>query len=110
MTSTIIKNINYFAAFKTAPHIDVEKTYARSLQMLIQGIKTGVKNYILWEKIPVLVSGEMSSTTVSPCFQIYKKLDAYNTIRGINDSNLLIGYVWADTKRATASYCKLFRS
>ena len=103
MTSTIIKNINYFAAFKTAPHIDVEKTYARSLQMLIQGIKTGVKNYILWEKIPVLVSGEMSSTTVSPCLQIYKKLDAYNTIRGINDSNLLIGYVWADTKRATAS-------
>ena len=64
MTDSIIKNIDYFAAYKTAPHIDVKQTYSRSLKMLIDGILKNKKNHIIWEKIPVLVSGEMSSTIV----------------------------------------------
>ena len=103
MTDTIIKNINYLAAYKTAPHIDVTATYARALRMLIKGIISGKKNHLIWTKIPILVSGEMSSTTVSPCNKIYQNLDFYNKIKGITDSNLLIGYVWADSKRATAA-------
>ena len=103
MTDSIIKNIDYFAAYKTAPHIDVEQTYSRSLKMLIDGILKNKKNHIIWEKIPVLVSGEMSSTIVEPCKKIYKNLNIFNKLNGINDCNLLIGYVWADTKRATAS-------
>ena len=59
MTDTIIKKINYFAAYKTAPHIDVTATYARALRMLIKGIRSGIKNHLVWEKIPILVSGEM---------------------------------------------------
>ena len=35
------------------------------------------KNHIIWEKIPVLVSGEMSSTTVDPCKKIYKNKKLY---------------------------------
>ena len=103
MTDSIIKNINYFAAYKTAPHIDVKQTYSRALKMLIDGILKNKKNHIIWEKIPVLVSGEMSSTIVEPCKKIYKNLNIFNKLNGINDCNLLIGYVWADTKRATAS-------
>jgi microcystin degradation protein MlrC len=45
----------------------------------------------------------MSSTIVEPCKKIYKNLNIFNKLNGINDCNLLIGYVWADTKRATAS-------
>ena len=103
MTDSIINNIDYFAAYKTAPHIDVKQTYSRSLKMLIDGILKNKKNHIIWEKIPVLVSGEMSSTIVEPCKKIYKNLNIFNKLNGINDCNLLIGYVWADTKRATAS-------
>ena len=48
MTDTIIKNINYFAAYKTAPHIDVKQTYSRALKMLIDGIlKNKKKSYYL---------------------------------------------------------------
>jgi len=103
MTDTIIKNINYFAAYKTAPHIDIKQTYSRAIKMLINGILKNKKNHIIWEKIPILVSGEMSSTIVEPCKKIYKNLNIFNKLKGINDCNLLIGYVWADTKRATAS-------
>ena len=57
----------------------------------------------MWIPIPILVSGEMSSTFVEPCKTIYMKLKKYDEMEGVLDSNLMIGYVWADTKRATSS-------
>ena len=98
-----MKNINYFAAFKTAPHIDVKKTYKRAAKMLSDGLITKKKNFLSWLPIPILVSGEMSSTFVDPCKSIYSKLDKLNKINNIFDTNLLIGYVWADVFRATAA-------
>ena len=103
ITNKIIKNIDAFAAFRTAPHIDVSKTYKRSSQMLVNALTTGVRPTVLWSSIPVLVSGEMSSTFVEPCKSIYASLDKFDERKGVLDSNLMIGYVWADTERATAS-------
>ena len=103
MTNQIISNIDAFAAFKTAPHIDVKETYQRSSMMLCKALNENYRPYVLWSAIPVLVSGEMSSTFVEPCQSIYESLDLYNQESNILDCNLMIGYVWADTKRATAS-------
>ncbi|MBT5978457.1 MAG: hypothetical protein HOG62_01280, partial [Gammaproteobacteria bacterium] len=103
MTNQIISNIDAFAAFKTAPHIDVKETYQRSSMMLCKALNDEYRPYVLWSAIPVLVSGEMSSTFVEPCQSIYESLDLYNQESNILDCNLMIGYVWADTKRATAS-------
>jgi microcystin degradation protein MlrC len=103
MTDKIISNIDAFAAFKTAPHIDVKDTYRRSASMLANAINENIRPQVVWSPIPVLVSGEMSSTFVEPCKSIYKDLNLYNQQKDIVDCNLLVGYVWADTKRATAS-------
>ena len=103
MTNQIISNIDAFAAFKTAPHIDVKETYQRSSMMLCKALNENYRPYVLWSAIPVLVSGEMSSTFLEPCQSIYESLDLYNQESNILDCNLMIGYVWADTKRATAS-------
>ena len=56
ITDLIINNINYFAAFKSAPHIDVKETYNRAAIMLVDGLNSNKKNYISWLPIPVLVS------------------------------------------------------
>jgi len=53
---------------------------------------------VVWSPIPVLVSGEMSSTFVEPCKSIYKELELYNQQKDIIDCNLMVGYVWADTQ------------
>ena len=103
ITDKIIKNIDAFAAFKTAPHIDVKETYQRSALMLTQSIIENYRPYVVWSRIPVLVSGEMSSTFVEPCKSIYQELNQYNQQNHILDCNLLVGYVWADTNRAAAS-------
>ena len=103
VTDKIVSNIDAFAAFRTAPHIDIKETYWRSSQMLAKAINGNYNPYVVWAPIPVLVSGEMSSTFVEPCKSIYESLEIYNQEPNILDSNLMIGYVWADTKRATAS-------
>ena len=91
MTDKIIKNIDAFAAFKTAPHIDVKETYQRSALMLTQSVIKNYRPYVVWSRIPVLVSGEMSSTLIEPCKSIYQELDQYNQQNHILDCNLLVG-------------------
>jgi len=103
MTDKIVNNIDAFAAYRTAPHIDVKNTYRRASKMLVDTIKNNQRPTVLWSPIPVLVSGEMSSTFVEPCHSIYKYLELLDQRKGILDSNLMIGYVWADAKRASAS-------
>jgi len=103
MTDKIVNNIDAFAAYRTAPHIDVEETYKRASKMLADALTNNERPTVLWAPIPLLVSGEMSSTFVEPCQSIYKNLELLDQRQDIIDSNLMIGYVWADTQRATAS-------
>ena len=103
MTDKIVNNIDAFAAYRTAPHIDVEETYKRASKMLADALTKSQRPTVLWSPIPVLVSGEMSSTFVEPCQSIYKNLELLDQRQDIIDSNLMVGYVWADTQRAAAS-------
>tara|TARA_B100001250_G_scaffold26696_1_gene22013 strand:+ start:948 stop:2345 length:1398 start_codon:yes stop_codon:yes gene_type:complete len=103
ITDRIVKNIDSFCAFRTAPHVDVKETYFRSAKILSKALSGAEKPKVVWSPIPLLVSGEMSSTFVEPCKSLYQSLDSIDKKKGILDSNLMVGYVWADTKRATAS-------
>ena len=103
ITNKIIKNIDAFAAFRTAPHIDVKETYRRAFLMLINALTANDRSTVVWSPIPILVSGEMSSTFIEPCKSIYNNLYKFDKRVGILDSNLMIGYVWADTERAISS-------
>ncbi|MDC0239355.1 M81 family metallopeptidase [Candidatus Thioglobus sp.] len=103
MTNKIVNNIDAFAAYRTAPHVDVEETYMRASKMLADALTSNKRPTVLWSPIPVLVAGEMSSTFVEPCQSIYKNLELLDQRKGIIDTNLMVGYVWADTQRAVAS-------
>jgi len=48
------------------------------------------------------MTGECSSTEDSPAKEIYDILPLEDAKAGVLDANLLVGYVWADTPRATA--------
>ena len=94
MTDKIVNNIDAFAAYRTAPHVDVKETYMRASKMLVDALTSNKRPTVLWAPIPVLVSGEMSSTFVDPCQSIYKNLELLDQRQDIIDSNLMIGYVW----------------
>jgi microcystin degradation protein MlrC len=102
VSQTIIDQLDIFAGYRTAPHIDVQETMARAFAMLKIALETGMRPGVAWARIPVLLPGEKTSTEDEPAKGLYALLPGIDARPGILDANLMVGYVWADTPRATA--------
>ena len=102
VSERIIDQLDIFAAYRTAPHIDVRETMVRAWSMLVETLRTGRRPGVAWAKVPVLLPGECTSTEDEPAKSIYCELPGFDARPGILDANLMIGYVWADEPRATA--------
>jgi microcystin degradation protein MlrC len=103
VSQRVIDNIDMFSAFRTAPHIDQEQTMQRSCGMLLHCLQLHIRPTLVWAPIPVLMPGEKSSTEWQPGKRLWAQLPKLNQERGILDVSLLVGYVWADEPRSTAS-------
>lgn len=103
VTQRIIDAIDIFCAYRTAPHIDVKETYQRALAELLAVMRGGEKRMVGWVPVPVLWPGERTCTEDEPTRTLYEALPSYDAHDGVNDANLMVGYVWADTAKATAS-------
>lgn len=103
VTQRILDALDMYSTYRTAPHIDVEETMRRSVSMLMESLKTGVKPIIVWAPIPVVLPGERTSTVDEPAKSLYAMMPEIDAIDGIWDASLMVGYVWADEPRATAA-------
>lgn len=103
LSRRVIDHLDMLSAFRTAPHIDREETHKRACDMLVQSLDRGVRPALAWAPIPVLMPGERSSTLYEPAKRLWSQLPALNARDGVMDASLLVGYVWADEERATAS-------
>jgi microcystin degradation protein MlrC len=102
ISQRIIDQLDIFAAYRTAPHIDVRETMVRAWSMLIEALKSGTLPGVAWAPVPVLLPGECTSTEDEPARSLYLSLPAFDARPGVLDANLMVGYVWADEPRATA--------
>lgn len=99
----IVDQLDIFAAYRTAPHIDVRATMMRAWTMLLEALRTGTRPGLAWAPVPLLLAGECTSTEDEPARSLYAALPGFDARPGILDANLMVGYVWADEPRATAS-------
>ena len=83
VSQRIIDQIDIFAAYRTAPHIDVAETMQRAWAMLLRCLRTGERPFVTWAKIPVLMPGERSSTEDEPAASLYAALPAHDARPGI---------------------------
>lgn len=101
VSQTIIDQIDIFAAYRTAPHIDTPETMEAAFTMLLRALNTGVRPGVVRVPVPLMLPGERSSTEDEPARSLYAALpqlegpDVWRT-------DLMIGYVWADEPRTTA--------
>jgi microcystin degradation protein MlrC len=102
VSQKILDQIDIFAAYRTAPHIDVRSTMERAYSLLVTSLTRGVKTGIAWAPVPLLYPGERTSTEDMPAKALYEKLSVYDREEGVLDANIMVGYVWADEPRATA--------
>ncbi len=103
LSQRIIDNIDMLAAYRTAPHIDVAETMSKACGMLVRCLSDRIRPTVVWAPIPVLMPGERSSTVDEPAKSLYAQLPSIDAEPGVLDASLLVGYVWADEPRATAS-------
>jgi microcystin degradation protein MlrC len=102
VTQKIVDQLDIFAGYRTAPHIDVRETMVRAWSMLVRALKTGETPGVAWAPVPVLLPGERTSTEDEPAKSLYLKLPEHDAVPGIWDANLMVGYLWADEPRGTA--------
>ena len=103
LSRRIIDSLDMLSAYRTAPHIDVQETMQRATDMLLHCASTGIRPTLVWAPVPVLLPGERTSTEDEPAKKLYAQLAPRNATAGVLDASLLVGYVWADEPRATAS-------
>jgi len=103
LSRRIIDNIDMLSAYRTAPHIDVQETMQRACAMLLHCATRQIRPTLVWAPVPVLLPGERTSTEDQPAKDLYAQLPLRNANPGVLDASLLVGYVWADEPRATAS-------
>ncbi len=102
VSQRVIDALDIFAAYRTAPHLDVDETKARAVAMLAAHLAGGPRPFLAWARMPVLLPGERTSSFVEPARSLYARLPALDAVAGVLDANLMVGYVWADEPRATA--------
>ena len=101
VSQRIVDQIDIFAAYRTAPHIDVAETMTASFAMLMRALKTGWRPGVMRVAVPHLLPGERSSTEDEPAKSLYAALPNLESA-DVWRTDLMIGYVWADEPRATA--------
>lgn len=102
VSQKIVDQIDIFAAYRTAPHIDTPQTMEAAYSMLIRALETGERPGVVRVPVPLLLPGERSSTEDEPARSLYAALPAREG-QGVWRTDLMIGYVWADEPRATAA-------
>jgi microcystin degradation protein MlrC len=103
LSRRIIDNLDMLSAYRTAPHIDVQETMQRACEMLLRCAAERIRPTLVWAPVPVLLPGERTSTEDQPAKDLYAQLAPRDAKPGVLDASLLVGYVWADEPRATAS-------
>jgi microcystin degradation protein MlrC len=99
----LVAMVEVMTTYRTAPHIDWMETRERALRLLLRCFHEQTTPYRAYVPIPVLVSGEMSSTEYQPGSSLYAPLAEESQILGVWDASLWVGYAWADQQRAMAT-------
>lgn len=96
MTEKMHRNADGFVGYKCAPHTDCRKTGIHAAQMTIAALERGVQARSAWVKVPILIAGEQSSTTVQPMIDLIGALREAESLPGVLAASYLMGFPWCD--------------
>lgn len=103
MTHRMHDNCDGFVGYKCAPHTDRFETGVHAANMTIAALENGVKAHSAWVKVPILIAGEQSSTTVEPMKSLIDALRETEKQQGILAASYLMGFPWCDNENSAVS-------
>jgi microcystin degradation protein MlrC len=102
ISASLVREIDLITTYRTAPHVDWMETRERAVRLLQRWFQEKGTVFRARVGIPVLVSGEMSSTEAEPGRRLYVPLAEESQRQGVWDASLWVGYAWADQARSMA--------
>ena len=105
MTQRMFRNADGFVGFKCAPHTDRRETGIHAAKMTIRALETGIRGCTAWVKVPLLIAGEQSSTTVEPMQGLIAELRRTETQPEIWAASYLMGFPWCDNPDSACAVC-----
>lgn len=98
---TLAENSDLICCYRMAPHEDAWETRERAARILIERLESGKgkPKYKAWVPVPILLPGEQTSTRVEPAKSLYAMTYPADSIEGVIDASIWIGYAWADEPR-----------
>jgi microcystin degradation protein MlrC len=103
VTDGVAEKVDFITTYRTAPHVDWLETRERAVRLLVDWWVDPQPIFRARVGIPVLVSGEMSSTLTAPGDRLYAPLAEESARPGVCDASLWVGYAWADQARSMAT-------
>jgi microcystin degradation protein MlrC len=103
LSARVMCNLDLLSAYRTAPHVDWYETLERVNALLVDAVTRRVRPAKAFMPVPILLPGEQTSTEWEPAASLYAALPEAIERYGLADASILIGYVWADEARASAS-------
>ncbi|MDD4451020.1 MAG: M81 family metallopeptidase, partial [Sphaerochaeta sp.] len=102
MHATLTKRMRHaadgFVGYKCAPHTDTYETGIHAALMVIRTLEMGKKPTMAAVRIPMLIAGEQSETSVEPMKSLIKELRSREQQQGVLACSYLLGFPWADGK------------
>lgn len=98
MTQRMYDNCDGFVGYKCAPHTDCFETGEHAARMTIAALEDGAVARSAWVKVPILIAGEQSETSVAPMVELIEALRRSESKQGIMAASYLMGYPWADNE------------
>ncbi|MDR2149964.1 MAG: M81 family metallopeptidase [Spirochaetaceae bacterium] len=98
ITPALLRLVDGFVGYKTAPHVDCLETGAHAASLLLRTIRTGKKLHTAYRRIPMLIAGEKSETEAEPMRSLIDACRRAEIEPGILAASFLLGFPWADSE------------
>nr|WP_076488436.1 M81 family metallopeptidase [Alkalispirochaeta americana] len=96
VTEPMVRCLDAVVGYKQAPHTDCFETGEHAARMLVAMLRQGVRPVIGWCKLPLIIAGEKTETSVEPMRGLIELLREREQQPGVMALSYLLGFPWAD--------------
>lgn len=96
MTAKMHANCDGFVAYKCAPHTDRYETGRHAAEMCVRALSENISTVSAWVRVPILIAGEQSSSTVEPMISLIREAKASEAKEDVLAASYLMGFPWSD--------------
>lgn len=98
VTQRMVTNADIMVGYHTSPHLDIEETGARAMEILLETVSGQVNPQMAWRKIPMVVPADRHNHAEGPLCELIGRVRVMEETGGIISSSLFAVQPWLDVE------------